>query len=202
MNAFLLILTLVVPQQDVSQKSFVEKFDKAMSLAVATRLLLDEGFSGGYPIIASVSSQDNDLIREFGTGLPTYKETVKDSILFNEVREAIKIDSVSHDFVKEIVNGENYPSQMFYMIKHLDSVRKYLESSRAEKIMEIRLPMARPGKMIKWFLFFKLDDENKWRLEFACPQIVIHIASASAEVFFCAPGRSRTYDLDVRTVLL
>ena len=186
MNAFLLAITIAVPQQELDVEAFVKKFDEAMSLAVATRLLLDEAFLRGPEPILQISTVEHDLIIEFGLGLPVWKKMIIDNngeALFDQLNKAIKIDYIDLEVARAIIEREDYLSDMHDMGDHILSIRKYVEQTSAEKIVSVGFPVG-PGEILRWFLFFKISKDNKWRLDFACPQIVIHTTSASAEVVF------------------
>ena len=170
-----------------------------MSLSEATKLLVSSVYDYGLPAIESITGANpHFLIVEFGINLPFRKEAAVKAggeNLFSQVKSANKFTTPGKKFVKNLVADNSFPVQLANLSEWLDEIRKYVESSKAEKIVEVDFHMTPPGGRMRWFFFYKLTDNNKWRLEFAFPQIIIHTSSGLWPESFFVPLTGRHSNL-------
>lgn len=207
---------------EVGQESdFMKKFDQPLLATESVALLIEEGYQHGFVGISAAFTPGEpvgELKQSFGNGLKQIR--LSSMLPFDQVRDEIVVTRTSLNQCIAEYGNARYDVQIPSLIK---GIREYTSKQRHSIV--IKVVFTGRLKLISWYLYLTVNDNKNWRVDFASP---ILTAPVSAGVFSCAPGeithrfaavflpriysvvielictpgRNRTYDLDVRTVLL
>lgn len=219
MKLVLIIMGICLNPGSFQEPGFQAQFDNK-PIAEATELLVDHMASNGKegiePVLFDGSSP---MIEDFALGLKVFKMSSGEG--YPAARRQFSFSTISQNEVSTTSGSSEFRAflERYYRGKEDLSTRvlEYMQSQKAEKVVQLTIPLP-DRSTINWILFFKLSSDKKWRLDEAVPNFkppqggfslnapwegYSHsLIPTSVTRFTRAPGRNRTYDLDVRTVLL